>query len=342
MTELALFIKNGRDKRKRRCITAMIIMGAAALVLAALHLYLGNTIYSPDVVIRVLLGEEIKGATYAVNSVRLPRMLAGVFSGVDFGMGGYVFQSMLRNQLASPDMIGVTSGSGAAAIICILVLGISGTAASVISVAGGLGVTVLIFMLASRKGFSNGRMILIGIGVQAMLRAVINFVIQKASTYDVPAALRWLSGSLNGVPMKSIPVMAIVVTLCAAVVMLFERQLKIIELGDQSATALGVRIKLIRGIMSVFGVLMLAFSIAVTGPIASVAFLAGPISTRITGKGNANAGAAALVGVLLILGSDLVGQFALVTRFPVGIVTGLLGAPYLLYLLVTMNKKTSV
>ncbi|MBQ8177445.1 MAG: iron chelate uptake ABC transporter family permease subunit [Oscillospiraceae bacterium] len=342
MTELARSIKKGSDKRKKRCITAMVIMGVIAAILAVLHLYLGNTIYSPDVIIRVLMGEEIKGATYAVNSVRLPRMLAGVFSGIAFGMGGYVFQSMLRNQLASPDMIGVTSGSGAAAIICILVLGISGTAASIISVIGGLGVTLLIFVLASRKGFSNGRMILIGIGIQAMLKAVINYVIQKASTYDVPAALRWLSGSLNGVPLKSIPVMAIVIMLCAVVVILFERQLKIIELGDQSAIALGVRIKLIRGTMSVFGVLMLAFSIAVTGPIASVAFLAGPISTRITGKGNVNAGTAALVGILLILGSDLVGQFALGTRFPVGVVTGLLGAPYLLYLLVTMNKKTSV
>lgn len=317
----------------------MILMGLMAVVLAILHLYLGNTIYSPDIIIRALMGENIPGASYAVCSVRLPRMLAGVFSGMAFGMGGYVFQSMLRNQLASPDMIGVTSGSGAAAIICILVLGISGTSASIISVMGGLGVTILIFALASAKGFSNGRMILIGIGVQAMLRAVINYVIQKASSYDVPAALRWLSGSLNGVAMKSIPVMASVITLCAAFIILGERQLKIIELGDQSAIALGVKIKIVRGMMSVLGVLMLAFSIAVTGPIASVAFLSGPISSRITGKGSANAAAAALVGMLLILGSDLVGQFVLGTRFPVGVVTGLLGAPYLLYLLVTMSRR---
>lgn len=342
MTELVISIKRGFIRRKRKYVVAMLGLGIAAICLALLSLYLGNTIYPMETIVRVLLGEEIKGASYAINSIRLPRMLAGVLAGIAFGMGGYVFQSMLRNQLASPDMIGVTSGSGAAAIICILVLGIDGTAASVISVVGGLGVTVLIFFLASRNGFSNGRMILIGIGIQAMLKAIINFVIQKASTYDVPAALRWLSGSLNGVAMKEIPMMAMVITICAVVVIVFERQLKMIELGDQAAVALGVQVQRIRAIMSVFGVLMLAFAIAVTGPIASVAFLSGPIAGKITGKGNVNAGAASLVGIVLILASDLMGQFALGTRFPVGVVTGMLGAPYLLYLLVSMNKKNGV
>lgn len=342
MTELAAVMRNNRKRRNRRCAVAMLLMAAAAVVLAALELYLGNTVYAPDTVLRVLLGENIKGAAYAVKSVRLPRMLAGVFSGAAFGMGGYVFQSMLRNHLASPDMIGVTSGSGAAAVICILVFGAGGTVASAASVAGGLGITLLIFLLSSKNGFSNARMILIGIGTQAVLRAVINYVILKASAYDVPAALRWLSGSLNGAAMKNIPVMACVVSVCAVAIIILENRLKIIELGDMSAIALGVKIKPVRGALSVLAVLMLAFSIAVTGPIASVAFLSGPISSRIVGKGTANAGAAALTGILIVLAGDLAGQFALGTRFPVGVVTGLLGVPYLLYLLAVMNKKTSV
>jgi iron complex transport system permease protein len=342
MSNTSLLVRNGIRNRKRRCVVSMLILALIAAMLAVLCLYFGNTIYPPDVIIKVLLGEEIKGASYAVNSVRLPRMLAGVFAGIAFGTGGYVFQTMLRNHLASPDMIGISSGSGAAAVICILVFKIGGTTASVVSVAGGLTVTMLIFLLATAGGFSNGRMILIGIGIQAVLRAVISYVIQKASSYDVPAAMRWLTGSLNGAQMKNIPVMGSVIITAFIVIALTEKHLKMLELGDSCAIALGVRINFIRGMMSVCGVIMIAFAIAVTGPIASVAFLSGPISSKITGKNNANAGAAALFGVVLILASDLAGQFALGTRFPVGIVTGLLGAPYLIYLLITMNRSNSV
>ncbi len=342
MSNTAISIKSGMKHRSRRCIISMIILASVAVVFAALCLYFGNTIYPPDVIIKALSGEDIKGASYAINSVRLPRMLAGVFAGIAFGTGGYVFQTMLRNRLASPDMIGITSGSGAAAVICILIFKVSGPAASAVSVAGGLSITILIFLLASAGGFSNGRMILIGIGIQAVLRAIISYVIQKASSYDVPAAMRWLTGSLNGAQMKNLPVMSTVIITAFTVIAVEEKKLKILELGDNCAIALGVRTGLIRGVMSVCGVIMLSFAIAVTGPIASVAFLSGPISSKITGKSNANAGAAALFGIVLILGSDLVGQFALGTRFPVGIVTGLLGAPYLLYLLITMNRSNSV
>ncbi|NMD39052.1 MAG: iron ABC transporter permease [Christensenellaceae bacterium] len=320
----------------------MVIMTLIILILIGLSLYMGNTIYSPKIVWRVLSGENIKGATYAIKSIRLPRLFAGIFAGIAFGMGGFVFQTMLRNHLASPDIIGITSGSGAVAVICILIFKVSGFSASAFSVIGGLSITVLIFILASWKGFSNERMILIGIGMQAIMRAIINFVIQKASTYDVPAALRWLSGSLNGVAMSSIPIMSLTIALGAIVILVFEDQLKIIELGDESAVALGVKITRVRALLSVVSVIMLAFAIAVAGPIASVAFLSGPISSKITGKSQANAGAAALVGIILILASDLTGQFALGSRFPVGVVTGLLGTPYLLYLLITMNRKNKI
>ena len=182
-------------------------------------------------------------------------------------------------------------------------------------------------------------MILIGIGIGAMLRAVISYVLLKASEYDVPGALHWLTGSLNGIELSSIPLMAVVIVAILIVVLILERNLKIISLGDQSAISLGVNVNKVRGILSVAVVLMLAFAIAVTGPIASVAFLAGPIAQKVVGKSHCNALSAGLIGVVLILASDLIGQHALGTRFPVGTVTGILGVPYLLYLLVAMGKN---
>lgn len=339
MTQTALDIRQGITKRRKHCITAMIILSVFVIVLSVLQLLIGNTFYPLPTIIKVLMGDQIKGATYAIMSVRLPRMLAGLFAGAAFGAGGYVFQSMLRNPLASPDMIGITSGSGTAAVLCILVLGISGARASAISIIGGISVTLIIFLLSSLKVFSNGRVILIGIGIQAMLKAVISYVLLKASTYDVPAAMRWLSGSLNGAQMNNMPLTVIIITAVITAIYLCEKSLKILELGDQSAAALGVNVSRVRAFMAVGSVIMLSFAIAVTGPVASVAFLSGPISSRIVGKNNANALAAALVGAVLVLGGDLAGQYALGTRFPVGVVTGILGAPYLIYLLISMSKK---
>lgn len=339
MSELSLKLKKQIVSAGKTTVSKLVVMALIVMVLAALTLYVGNTTYPPEIIIRVLMGEKVAKASYAIRSVRLPRMLGGLFAGLCFGCGGYIFQSMLRNNLASPDMIGITTGSSVAAIFCILVAGLSGTVASAISVAGGLRVTVLIFVLSSVNGFSNGRMILIGIGMQASLRAVLQYIILKASTYDVPAAMRWLFGSLNGIRMKNVPVLMIVSVVGVALVSLIERQLKIIELGDESAIALGVKVNVVRAMLSVIGVIMLAFAIAVTGPVASVAFLSGPISKKITGNNNSSSFASALTGVILVLGSDLIGQFVLGTRFLVGVITGLFGAPYLLYIMVTTGSS---
>jgi iron complex transport system permease protein len=292
-----------------------------------------------SVVLRVLLGEEIQGASFAIATIRLPRMLAGLLVGVAFGMAGSTFQTMLRNPLASPDIIGVTSGSSLGAVFCLLVLNISGTTVSLVSVISGLVIAVLIYLLAKIGHFSGGKLILIGIGIQAMLRAVISLLLLRASQHDVPAAMRWLSGSLNGIRMSSISMLFIVVAVFGTIIILLGRHLKILELGEQSAITLGMRTDMTRLLLVLSAVFLIAFSTAVTGPIAFVAFLAGPIATKLVGSGVSNELPAGLVGAILVLGGDLIGQFAFATKYPVGIITGILGAPYLILLLIRMNQK---
>ena len=331
-------IQKGYASRRARFLTAAILMGVLVLLLAGTMLLLGNTRYPLSVVVRVLSGEEIKGASFAIGTIRLPRMLAGLLAGLAFGMAGNTFQTMLRNPLASPDIIGITSGSSVAAVFCILILKVSGTVVSVVAVISGLCVAMAIYALSRGGSFSGGRLILIGIGIQAMLNAVISFLLLKAAEYDVPAAMRWLSGSLNGVQMKSIPGLLLTVVLFGFILCILGRQLQILELGEQSAITLGLKTNQTRFLLMIGSVFLIAFATSVTGPVAFVAFLAGPIAGRLTGNGHSNVISAGLTGAALVLGADLIGQYAFSTQFPVGIVTGILGAPYLTYLLIHMNR----
>ncbi|MBU5336051.1 MAG: iron chelate uptake ABC transporter family permease subunit [Intestinibacter bartlettii] len=338
-TNNSILIKHAYYKRRARAIIANVSLIAIVLCICIMMLLYGNTNYSLDVVIRVLRGENIQGATFAIATLRLPRMLSGLLVGIAFGIAGNTFQTMLRNPLASPDIIGVTSGSSVAAVFCILVLGLSGPAVSIISVISGLLVSMLIYLLSKDISFSGSRLILIGIGIQAMLQAAISFLLLKASQYDVPGAMRWLSGSLNGMTMKGIPTLFIVVMVFGIISLLFTKYLQVLELGDEFATTLGIRLNLVRIILILSAVFLIAFATSTTGPIAFVAFLAGPIASKIVGRGSSNVLASGLVGALLVLSSDMIGQYVFSTRFPVGVITGILGAPYMLFLLICINRR---
>nr|WP_312579251.1 iron chelate uptake ABC transporter family permease subunit [Sedimentibacter sp.] len=331
-------IREGYRRRRVRWITVTILLVVLAIFLSVVMLLLGNTGYPLDIVVRVLSGEQIRGASFAIGTLRLPRMLSGLLVGMAFGMAGNTFQTMLRNPLASPDIIGITSGSGAAAVFCIVILKASGSFVSIAAVVSGLTVALLIYVLSRGGSFSGGKLILIGIGIQAMLNAVISYLLIKANQYDVPAAMRWLSGSLNGMQMKGVNGLFLIVATFGIVIVLFERHLKILELGEASAITLGLKADRTRILLVLSAVFLIAFSTAVTGPIAFVSFLAGPIAGKLVGSGSPRAFPSGLVGASLVLGADIIGQFVFDVRFPVGIITGILGAPYLLFLLIRMNR----
>lgn len=329
----------GRTKRRRRFLLMTSFLAVVAFLLCCTMLMLGNTIYPISDVISVLLGEKVKGATFAVGTIRLPRMLAGIFAGFAFGVAGTVFQTMLRNPLANPNVIGITTGSSAAAVFCIVILHTSDMVVSIVSVIAGLATVIVIFLLSKGTSFSIGRLVLVGIGIQAMLTAVINYLLLISKQNDVPTAMRWLSGSLNGSKMEELPPLMITVLICVPVIIALSKHLEILELGELAATSLGVDTNKTRILLIICSVLILSLATATTGPIAFVAFLSGPIAKRLVGAGYSSIIPAGLVGIILVLASDLVGQFAFTARYPVGVITGILGAPYLIYLLIRMNQK---
>ena len=328
-------------QRARRASRLRLVIGCltvAVAVLFAVTLMVGRTFYPPVDVVRVILGEQVQGASFTVGRLRLPRAALAVVAGLSFGLAGCTFQTMLRNPLASPDVIGISTGASAAAAVAIVVFGLGGSAVSVFAIVAGLAVALLIYLLAYKDGGAGTRFVLIGIGMAAMLHSVIAYVLSRAGTWEWQEATRWLNGSLNGVTWeRTVPALLALVVL-APVLLGRAQELSALQLGDDTASALGVRVEPTRILALVAAVGLIAFATAACGPIAFVAFLSGPIAARIVGPNGSLLLPAALVGAVLVLVADLFGQFLLGTRFPVGVVTGVLGAPYLVYLIVRTNR----
>lgn len=327
-----------RRNRQLRRVGILVLLMAIVLVLCASCLMWGETFYNPGEVWAVIRGEHIPGASFAVGELRLPRTVLGLFAGLAFGAAGATFQIMLRNQLASPDTIGIDSGAAAAAVIGLVLLRTSEFTVSVMALAGSLTVTFSIYLLAYRKGYSGTRMILIGIGIASILDSVVTYVLSKASAWDLQAATRWLTGSLNGAGWQTVGPVVATCLVFLPILYALGRYLSLLLLGEESAVGLGVRVTAIRVAAIGCAVILVAVATAACGPIAFVAFMSGPIAIRLLGSAASPLLGASLIGAILVLGSDFLGQWAFGTRYPVGVITGILGAPYLIHLLIRANR----
>lgn len=338
IASVASDVGRGRARRGRRRRAVIGLLAAAVLVVFVLTLMVGRTFYGPGEVLGVVLGQDVPGASFTVGRLRLPRAVLAIAAGLCFGLGGVTFQTMLRNPLASPDIIGISSGAGAAAAFAIVTLSLDDAQVSAFAIAAGLAVAVLVWLLSKKGGVAGTRLVLVGIGVAAMLDSLTAYVLSGAAQWDLQEALRWLTGSLNGTSWPQVVPVLVALVVLTPVLLSRSRDLSVTQLGDDTASALGVRVDRTRLVVILAAVGLISFATAACGPIAFVAFLSGPIAARIVGPHGSLLVPSALVGALLVLVADVVGQFALGTRFPVGVVTGVLGAPYLIYLIVRTNR----
>ena len=322
--------------RRRHCLIA--VLSSALLAGVVLTLMLGQSFTPLTTVLRILSGAEVPGVGFTVRELRLPRAVVAVLVGACFGLGGIAFQTMLRNPMASPDIIGISTGASTGAVFAIVVLTLNGPAVSLIAIAAGLAVALLIYALSWQQGVTGGRLILIGIGLAAMLQSVTAYLLMRAPSWTLQEALRWMTGSLNGVQLDQALPLFIALLLFGGLLLSRRQDLEILRMGDDLAAGLGVRLGITRIIVVITAVALVAFATAVSGPIAFVAFLSGPIAARLMGRNGSLLLPSALVGALLVLCADYAGQFLLPARYPVGIVTGVLGAPYLIYLIIRDNK----
>lgn len=338
MSAVAIAVATGRRHRRRRRLGATGALAVIVLALFAATLMIGNTFYGPDDVWRVLMGQSVAGASFAVGELRLPRAVLAVLTGSAFGLAGISFQTLLRNPLAAPDVIGISSGASAAAVYAIVTLSLSEGAVSALAVVAALATASVIYVLAYRDGLVGARLILVGIAVSAMLDSVVAYVIVRAANWDLQAAMRWLTGSLNSAQWSQVRPLLLAGCVLVPVLGATARSLDLLRHGDDTARALGVRVERTRFVVVIAAVGLVAFATAAAGPIAFVGLLAGPIATRLVGNSTVPLCAAALVGAIIVLAADLAGQRAFGTRYPVGVLTGALGAPYLVFLLVTSQR----
>lgn len=315
----------------------VVVTGVLSLVVLALSLLalaLGDLPLTLAEVLSALTGGQDGITTTVVLDWRLPRVLAAVLFGAAMGASGAVFQSLTRNPLASPDVIGLQAGSYAGGIAAIILLGGGFPTTAAGALAGGLLTAVAVYALAYRRGLLGFRLIVVGIGMNAMLIALGTYLMLRARREVAMSAAVWGAGSLNPVGWPQLlPAAAVIVVALVPLVWLAAPQRQL-ELGDDAARALGVRLETTRGLLIACAVALTAITTAAAGPIAFVSLAAPQIARRLTGSAGVALAPAAALGALLLVASDVVAQHVLPVPLPVGVVTVVLGGGYLIWILV--------
>ena len=322
-----------------RSVIVTLAVLALALAVFAWSLTVGDYPVPLVDVVRTLIGQGSSEYEFIVRTLRLPRGLVALMVGAAFGLSGAIFQRIARNPLASPDIIGINAGAAACAVLIIVLL--HGTSDEVtLGALGGATVTALaVYLLAYKRGVTGYRLVLVGIGATAMLTSVTSYLMTRAQIYDAQRAMVWLTGSLNGRSWDHVRPLVIALVVLVPVTLALARHLRILDLGDDAARGLGTRVEMVRSGMLLAGVALAAIAVASAGPIGFVALVAPQIARRLVGGSGAALLPSAAVGALLLVASDLAARRVLApTELPVGIVTAVLGAPYLLLLLARANR----
>jgi len=328
--------------RSRRVRRSALWMALAILATALAYLFWGRDRLPALEVLQVLGGDKVPGTSFIIMSDRLPRLAVGALAGAGLGISGALFQRWLGNPLASPDVIGVGYGASAAAVFAMIVLGYNDWKLTVFALAGGLLVAALIYWLSASGKRTGSRLILAGLAIGSMLQALIQYLLTQAQLNTASDVMHWLTGSLSSSNWDSALLLLVPLGIIAVFLLPFVlRQLKMLELGEDTAAALGLNVSWARVLLVFVAVAMGALPIAVTGPLAFVAFLAGPISAALS-RGPINIPLAALTGATLVI----VANFFAANLFadlslPVGVITGAFGAPFLIWILVRTNSTGS-
>jgi iron complex transport system permease protein len=324
----------------RRGVLVALAAVTLTLVLAVFALGLGDLPLSPAEVVNALLATDGGFTTTVVRDWRLPRVLGAVVFGAALAVSGSIFQSLTRNPLGSPDVIGFATGAYTGALIALTVIGAGAVSMSVGALVGGLATAVVVYLLAYRGGMQAFRLIIVGIAVTAMLQAVNLFLLLRAQDEVAMAASIWGAGSLSLLSWGTLLPAVVALAVCLPGLLLVP-QLRQLELGDDAAAAHGVGVERARLGLVLFAVALVAIVTAATGPIAFVALAAPQVARRLAGSAGIPLAGSAFVGALLLLSADLIAQHTLPVDVPVGIVTVVLGGIYLLTLLIQEARRRS-
>ena len=324
------------------------LVGAVLVVLvAAADIGRGDFPISLAEVLATLAGGGDAAQRFVVLELRLPRTLTGALVGAALGLSGAITQAVARNPLASPDILGVTAGASAAAVVAIVLGGSSGGAVAgllasvglpVKALVGGLAAAALVYALAHRRGIEGHRLVLVGVGIGAAATSLTSWLLVVAEVSEAARATVWLTGSLNARGWEHVVPVGLALLALVPAALLLAFALGALQFSDDTARGLGLRVDATRGGLILVAVALAAVATASAGPIAFVALVVPQTCQRLVGAARPPLLASAVYGALLTVAADLIARTALGVEIPVGIVTAVLGAPYLVHLLVRRNR----
>lgn len=315
------------------------VLVAVILCLSIWALMQGDREYSAFQVIDTLLGGGTRSSRIFVP-LRAARIVAALLVGAALGLSGAIFQVISGNTLGSPDIIGFTNGAATGALLQIIVFNSGPVEVAAGAVIGGLATSLLVWLMTRHTGLRGFRLVLVGIGVGSTLAALNSLLVVRASLTQAQTAASWLAGSLNDIVWERSFALMIAMALVVPALLLVTRPLGAIRFGDNVAAGLGVSVNRYRVAALFIGVLLVSLATATTGPVAFVALAAPHIAKTLTKTTGVGFTSSALMGALLVFGSDLIGRYAIPGGMQVGVVTGAIGGLYLMYLIYLERKKS--
>jgi iron complex transport system permease protein len=332
-----------------RHLVVPVVAFAVLVLLSAISLGRGDFPIGLVDVLRTLVGLGNGPQNFIVLELRAPRIVVGVLVGLALGIAGALFQTFARNPLASPDTLGITMGAAVGAVAAIVLSaggGIGGTLAAVsvpmAALLGALGTGALLFVLAWRAGIDGYRLVLVGIALWSIGTALTDWLLTNAEIHDAASAYVWITGSLNARTWDHAVPLAIAVAVLLPLALALSRALRVLQFGDDTARGLGVRLQPAQAVTVLVAVALVAFAVSAAGPITFVALVVPQIAVRLSGGSRPPLLASGLLGAVLVVGADLVTRTVLPEALPVGILTAVIGAPYLLWLLVRGRRRSTV
>jgi len=327
-----------RSLRARRTRRVVVALTAVLLVAAVATLTLGRLgIPLPELPAALLTGSSGKTA-FVLERLRGPRLLAAAGVGAALGLAGALFQTVTRNPLGSPDMVGLASGAGAGVAMCALFAPI--VPAPVGAVAGGA-IALAVVWIATGRGFSSpGRVLVAGIAVTAIAAALTQYAVSVVLRDQGSQLAAYLVGSLNSTGVADVAVIALTLALVVPAAAALRHRIAVLELGDDVADGLGAASGRTRTAAIVVSLVAASGAVAVAGPISFVALTAPPIARMLLGRSGANLAVSALAGAAIVVLADLaVQQVGALGGLPVGVLTAAVGGGYLGVLLVSRLRR---
>lgn len=328
--------------KKNNSVKLLIIICVLVVIFSIINLSIGAVFINPKDVVLSFLGNDIGGNAMILENYRIPRTILAILIGSSLAVSGAIFQGILGNPLASPDVIGITKGSGLAAVIVLVLFPKAPIMALPIAAfVGAALIAVLIYLFSFRGGARPAIIALIGVALGAICNAAIQYMMVK-STMSINVALVWLSGSLWGKSIREVHMLLPLTIVLLLIAFLASRKLDILAFGDEVATSLGENVKTLRISLLILAVALTGSSVAIAGTIGFVGLIAPHMARQIVGaKHKLLLPTSAVLGAILILISDSIGKGLFVpVEVPTGVVTAIIGAPYFLYLLIK-NKAHS-